>query len=140
LKSKYGFTTTKQRSVLMSKIRAVNTKPELLLKGEFRKKRYRFRSNDKNLPGTPDFVFIKKKVIIFVDGEFWHGYKWREKKKRIKTNRTYWINKIEGNIKRDKRVSRKLRKEGWKVLRIWEYQIKRNPENVISKVISVLKK
>ena len=68
-------------------------------------------------------VINKNKVIVFVDGEFWHGYNWEVKKKKIKTNRKFWIPKIERNMQRDKENSIALKKLGFKVLRFWEHEI-----------------
>lgn len=70
--------------------------------------------------GNPDFILPHKKIAIFCDGDFWHGYKYHEKKKPLKQ---YWRKKIEVNMKRDQRVVRKLRNEGWSVLRFWEHDI-----------------
>ncbi|MCG2712533.1 MAG: very short patch repair endonuclease, partial [Candidatus Omnitrophica bacterium] len=69
-----------------------------------------------------------------VDGEFWHGYKWKDKKEKIKANREYWIPKIERTIKRDKQNNRKLKKEGWKVLRFWQQQLKKDMPKAIEKI------
>lgn len=122
----------------MSKIRAKNTQPEIILRKELSKRHYKLKSNYKKLFGTPDIVLLHKRVVIFIDGTFWHGYKWKEKKRSIKSNRTYWIPKIESNIRRDKKINRKLKKDGWKVIRIWEHQIKKDLPGVISKIKSVL--
>ncbi len=87
-----------------------------------------WRMNAKDLVGKPDFVFDDKKVAIFVDGCFWHGCKC---KRLSKTHRSFWKNKIETNIARDKRISRKLRRQGWRVVRIKEHELKAS----ISKVV-----
>ncbi len=134
--TKYGFNTTPARSLLMSKIKSQNTQPEIKLRKYLWNIGYRYRLNVSSLPGKPDIVISKLKLIIFIDGEFWHGYKWKEKKKKIKTNRQYWIPKIERNMKRDTVNNRKLRKDGWIVLRFWEHQIKKDFDFVIEKILS----
>ena len=135
MKSKYGFETTIARSLLMSKIRGINTAPEILLRKELWKLGYRYRLNVLNLPGKPDIVFERKKLIVFIDGEFWHGYKWQEKKLKIKANREYWIKKIERNMERDKANTDKLISMGYVVLRFWEHEIKKQRLDCINKII-----
>jgi DNA mismatch endonuclease (patch repair protein) len=135
-----GFYTTKQRSELMSKIKSQNTKPELKLKKTLWNLGFRYRKNVKKLPGTPDIVFPKDKIVIFVDGEFWHGYNWEEKKTKIKTNRDFWIPKIERNIQRDKRNNQLLSESGWYVLRFWEHEIKKDFEDCINQIINYFQK
>ena len=120
----------------MKKIRSVNTEPEQILRKELWKLGYRYRLNHKKLYGKPDIVLSKNKVIIFIDGEFWHGYKWENKKPKIKANREYWIKKIEGNIKRDKCNNLKLRRLGFIVLRFWEHQIRKDLSGCIIKIQS----
>ena len=121
-----GFTTTEERSVLMSKICSTQTKPELLLRKSLWAKGIRYRVNYKKLPGCPDIVIDKNKVIVFVDGEFWHGYNWEIKKTKIKSNRNFWIPKIERNIQRDKENNKVLRNMGFTIIRFWEHQIKKD--------------
>lgn len=138
VKSKYGFNTTKERSDLMSKIKGKNTKPEILLRKALWKEDIRYRVNNPRVIGKPDISIKKFKIAIFVDGEFWHGYNWKEKKKRIKSNRDYWIKKIEGNMKRDKKYNQKLLEEGWTVLRFWEKEVKTDLESCVNKVKSII--
>lgn len=118
-----GFYTTTERSHHMAKIKGKNTKPELLLRKELFKNGIRFRANVNNFPGKPDLVNQKKKFVIFVDGGFWHGFQWEEKKKRIKSNREFWIPKIERNMQRDRENDRILTDLGFKVFRFWDFQI-----------------
>ena len=80
----------------------------------------RYRKNYKKLPGSPDIVLTKYKIVIFVDGEFWHGKDWEVRKQRLKRNREYWIEKIEENMKRDKRNDALLEADGWYVIHFWE--------------------
>jgi DNA mismatch endonuclease (patch repair protein) len=120
-----GFYTTKERSRLMSKIRGKDTKPEILFRKELWRLGIRYRKHSKKIPGNPDILIKKYKMVIFIDGEFWHGYNWKEKKKKIKANRDFWIPKIERNMQRDFENNLKLENLGFKVFRFWEHQIKR---------------
>ena len=122
----------------MSKIRADNTTPEIIFRRALRAKGLRYRKNYSKLPGKPDVVFTKQKVAVFIDGEFWHGYNWEEKKGKIKNNSEYWISKIERNMERDKQNTKTLEMEGWKVLRFWTRQIKNCSDECIEMVIKLL--
>jgi len=133
-----GFYTTKQRSELMSKIKAQDTKPEVKLKKALWNLGYRYRKNVRKLPGCPDIVFNKFKLVIFVDGEFWHGYNWDEKKLKIKSNRNFWLPKIERNMQRDEENNKILQNEGWIVLRFWENQLKKNFEGCINSILTTI--
>jgi DNA mismatch endonuclease (patch repair protein) len=140
VKSKHGFETTEQRSDLMRKIKGANTIPEILLRKELWKLGYRYRLNVTKLPGKPDIVINKKKLIIFIDGEFWHGYKWEEKKPKIKANREYWIKKIERNMARDLKNQELLEEMGYTVLRFWEQEIKKELDKCVAIIIEHLDK
>ncbi len=124
----------------MEKIRSNNTSPEIVLQKALRKEGIKFKRNYRKLYGTPDIVLSDKRIAIFVDGEFWHGYHWEEKKKKIKANRTYWIPKIEKNIVRDKNNSKKLWQECWKVIRFWQQQIIKDTPKCIKKIKMAVKK
>ena len=104
-KEENGFYTTKQRSFMMSRIKGKDTKPEKLLKKALWHTGLHHRSNKRKLPGKPDLTFIKYKLVIFVDGAFWHGHNWPERKQAIKSNRAFWIPKIERNIQRDHEIN-----------------------------------
>lgn len=97
-----------------------------------------WRRHLKKLPGTPDFVFNKKKIAVFIDGDFWHGYNYL--KLGIKLPNDFWKKKIENNMARDKRVNRELQKSGWVVLRFWEHQVINNPKTVIKKLLNEINK
>ncbi len=131
---KEGFYTTPQRSKTMSKIRSKDTKPELMLRKALWERGHRYRLRVKNLPGSPDIVFRKKKLVIFVDGEFWHGFNWTEKKKKIKSNRGFWIPKIERNMQRDEENNNLLKEMGWTVLRYWESFIKKDIKTCVDMI------
>lgn len=133
-----GFYTTKSRSKLMSKIRGKDTKPEVKFRKALWAKGFRYRTNYKNLIGTPDIVFKKYKTVIFIDGEFWHGYNWDEKKAKIKSNRTFWIPKIERNMQRDDEVNLVLERSNYKVFRFWEHQIKKDFDKCLIMVVKYL--
>jgi DNA mismatch endonuclease (patch repair protein) len=115
-----GFYTSKVRSGVMKKIKARNTKPELLLRKALWAKGFRYRINSNLVPGKPDILLTKQRIAIFVDGEFWHGRNWVEKKEKIKSNRRFWIPKIERNMQRDEEVNQQLEDLGWTVIRFWD--------------------
>lgn len=99
---------------------------------------HRYRKNDKNIFGTPDLTFKKKKIAIFVDGEFFHGKDWQTEKYRIKSNREFWWNKIEKNITRDELVNSNLSEKGWIVLRFWSKEVEKDLEKCVSKIEEVV--
>jgi len=116
--------TKEQRRKNMQNIQSTGTKPELTIKKELRKRKIYFAQYVNSLPGKPDFVFRRKKVALFIDSDFWHGNP--EKFIMPKTNTDYWKNKIERNKTRDKIITHELQENGWKVIRLWESEIKRN--------------
>ncbi|AWW30723.1 very short patch repair endonuclease [Echinicola strongylocentroti] len=120
-----GFYTTKQRSFMMSRIKGKNTKPEKLLKKALWHTGLHHRSNTRKLPGKPDITFIKYKLVIFIDGSFWHGHNWPERKHAIKSNRDFWIPKIERNMQRDQEINTYYKRNGWTVLRFWDFEVKK---------------
>lgn len=130
-----GFYTTKLRSKTMSKIRGKDTKPELLLRKALWAKNIRFRMHDKTLPGRPDIVIKKYRLAIFVDGEFWHGKDWDRKKGQIKSNRAFWIPKIERNMQKDQIANEQLRDMGYTVFRFWSNEIKKNLDTCVNQVL-----
>lgn len=110
----------------MQAIKNKNSKIEVILRKELWKRGFRYQKNSPKVFGKPDIVFIGKKIAVFCDSEFWHGYDWENKKNEIKTRRDFWIPKLERNIQRDKEVTQTLEKEGWLVLRFWGKDIKKN--------------
>lgn len=129
--------TKEQRRKNMQNIRSQDTKPERVVMNELNKRKIYFAKNVKKIIGKPDIVFRRKKVAIFIDSDFWHGH---PKYGHIpKTNTEYWKNKIENNRKRDKKINRALKKEGWKVIRIWEHEIKKDLNGVADKIINNIK-
>lgn len=138
-KKEMGFETTAERSLLMSKIRSVKTKPEMLMRKALWAAGIRFRINYKKLPGNPDIVIKKNNIVIFIDGEFWHGYNWLQKKERIKSNRDFWIPKIERNMQRDLQNNEMLQAMGYTVLRFWEQEIKKDIQKCVTEVLAIIK-
>lgn len=129
--------TTEARSFQMSKIRSSKTKFEQgfisLLKT---RTKVRFTLNENSIKGKPDIVFRKVKLCVFLDSDFWHGWYYPKWKHLLKND--FWRTKIENNRKRDLKTTRYLRSKGWKVVRLWEHNIKKNPEQSINKIISII--
>lgn len=109
-----------QRSKCMSKIRSKNTSPELLIRKKLSKNNIRYRLHKKDLPGSPDIVISESKTAIFVNGCFWHQHKNCKRATRPKTNKNYWLPKLDGNAKRQRIAIDELKLAGWKPLIIWE--------------------
>lgn len=132
--------TPEQRKKNMQAVHSSGTVIETTLGKALFAQGLRYRKNNKTVFGKPDFTFKKYKIAIFADSEFWHGKDWSKKKKDHKTNKKFWINKIEGNINRDKWVTLRLRKEGWKVLRFWGKDIINNLDKCITKALDEIEK
>ena len=116
--------TSIERSSLMSKVRRQNTKPEITVRSILHKLGYRFRLHDKKLPGTPDIVLPKYNTVIFVHGCFWHQHEGCRKSRRPTSNINFWNEKLDKNIKRDNEKAQALQDLGWKVLTVWECELK----------------
>ena len=114
----------KTRSYNMSKVKGKNTKPELLVRKFLFSNGYRYRINRKDLPGSPDIVLPKYKLVIFVNGCFWHGHKGCKYSTLPKTRTEWWLQKIKATQKRDQLAGIKLNVLGWKVITIWECELK----------------
>jgi DNA mismatch endonuclease, patch repair protein len=116
------------------------TRPEEALYLALRALKLRFRRNDGRLPGVPDFVFASARLVVFVDGDFWHGRNWPARRIRIAGghNADYWIAKIERNMARDIEQRRKLKSAGWRVFRVWESVIRRDSSGVAARVYRIL--
>jgi DNA mismatch endonuclease (patch repair protein) len=117
--------TPARRSQLMSRIRGRDTKPEIEVRKQLHGLGYRYRLYVPTLPGKPDLTFPSRKKVIFVHGCYWHGHSCRFGLAQSKTNRVFWRAKIRDNQVRDARTTRRLRGLGWKVLVIWECEVKR---------------
>ena len=118
--------TKEQISLNMKAVKNKDSQIELSLRKELWSRGLRYRKNSNKVFGHPDIVFIGKKVAVFCDSEFWHGYNWEERKKDFKSHQEFWIPKIERNMERDAEVTAKLQKDGWTVLRFWGKDIKKN--------------
>lgn len=124
--------TKKQRSALMAKIKGSNTGLERMVFRALRQRGLRFSRHVKTLPGRPDIVFRSKRIAVFIDGDFWHGWqypRWRSKLSGV------WRKKIEGNRTRDRRNFARLRRNGWTVIRLWEHEIEQDCELCMLRVL-----
>lgn len=111
-----------------------DTKPELMLRRELWKRGLRYRKNYKDLYGTPDIVFLGAMIAVFVDGKMWHGYDWENQKRDFKSNREYWIPKIERNMEHDFEVTQELTSQDWVVMRFWDFEIKNQLHECADKI------
>lgn len=125
--------TKDQRRKNMQNIRSSGTKPEVIIMTALKKQKVYFTAHVKEVFGCPDIVFKRKKIAVFVDSDFWHG----NKKRFImpKTNEEYWTKKIKRNIQRDKEVNLYLKTSGWKVIRLWEHDVKKHTDKCVIKIL-----
>ncbi len=127
--------TREQRSYCMSRVRSRDTGLERLVRAELRRQGLRFTTHAKALPGRPDIVFAAARVAVFVDGDFWHGYRfpvWRDKLP------PFWRAKIAANRARDTKNFRKLRRIGWTVVRVWQHACRRDLDAVLRRVVAAV--
>lgn len=127
--------TPAQRSYCMSRIRGFNSKIEVLIRTELDRLGVAYEANVMALPGRPDLVFTDVKLIVFVDGDFWHGYRYPAWKRRLSP---YWKSKIERNRRRDRLNHAKLRRRGWRVMRLWSHQVQNDLQLCINRIRSRL--
>ncbi|MBR4765445.1 MAG: very short patch repair endonuclease [Clostridia bacterium] len=118
--------TPEQRRKNMQAVKNKDSKIELMLRKELWARGLRYRKNDKTVFGHPDLTFKGKKIAVFVDSEFWHGFDWENRKSDFKSHQEFWIPKIERNMQRDMEVNNKLKNDGWTVIRFWGKDIKAN--------------
>ena len=123
------------RPQLMSSIRSKNTNFEIAVFKELRKRAVRFRTHNAALPGKPDIILKKTMAVIFLDSDFWHGWRYDQWKDSLND---FWRNKIETNRKRDLKNTGKLKRLGWRVLRVWEHQLGKNFDLTIDKILQFL--
>jgi DNA mismatch endonuclease (patch repair protein) len=128
--------TKAQRSYNMAMIRAKNTIPERKLRQLLRSNGIRGYRLHCNLPGKPDIVFLKNKIVIFIDGCFWH--RCSQCFTVPATRREFWMKKIHGNVKRDRLVTNELKESGWFVIRLWEHEVKRAPAKCVRRIVTAL--
>lgn len=125
------------RSYNMSQIKGSNTKPEILVRKFLFSNGLRYKLHDKNLSGKPDIVLPKFESVVFVHGCFWHGHENCRKFVVPKTRTDFWLNKINTNKANDKKHTTTLRKEGWKVITVWECELKK--EKTLQKILRQIK-
>lgn len=135
---------TRDRAAVTAAMRAVKsagTSPELVLRKALSARGLRYRLHYAKAPGKPDIAFVSARVAVFVDGDYWHGNQWRlrgfsslDEQLENVANREYWKRKIERNMSRDRENNKKLKKAGWKVIRVWESDIKKDAQKAADKV------
>lgn len=128
------YDTDAATSKRMSNIKLKKGKAELALAKKLWHRGYRYRLNWKGLPGSPDIAVLKHNIAIFVDGEFWHGYDWENKKAKLNRNKEYWTGKIEENIARDKRVDQELYAMDWTPIHFWTKEVEKNIDGCIKAI------
>ena len=127
--------TREQRSYCMSRVKGKDTGLEMRVRSELHRRGLRFRKHLRELPGKPDIIFTRARVAVFLDGDFWHGYKfstWQD------TVSPFWKAKIAKTIERDRKYDRQLRYSGWTVLRFWQHEIKQDFETSITHITYVV--
>jgi len=129
--------TKEKRSLIMSRIRSKETGIEKTVFSFLQRKKIYFKKHYSKVPGKPDIALPSKKKAVFINGDFWHGYRFKVWKKRIP--RVYWRAKIAGNIARDKKHIRKLKKAGWKVLNVWGHEVIETPIESCLRIIKFLR-
>ena len=127
--------SVEKRSTVMSRIRGKNTGPELAIAEGLREHGVDWEGHAADLPGRPDFVFRSCRVAVFVDGDFWHGWRFPQWRDKLSEK---WEAKIESTRRRDARNHGKLRRQGWRVVRIWEHQIWRSRDKCVRRIIEAL--
>ena len=130
--------TPEQRRRNMQAIHSKDTTIELLLRKALWERGVRYRKNYKKLIGKPDIAITKYKIAVFCDSDYWHGYDWENRNQRIKSNRDYWVPKIERNMARDREVTEALQRDEWLVLRFWEWQIRKHLSECVESVLQAI--
>jgi DNA mismatch endonuclease (patch repair protein) len=126
--------TVSQRSYCMSRVRNRNTGLERIVCKRLRRRGIRFKTHVRDLPGTPDIVFHKQKVAVFIDGDFWHGYHFPKWESQLPL---FWRNKISLNRSRDQCNFRKLRRMGWRVVRVWGHDIEKDLNSCLEHIMAI---
>ncbi len=129
---------SEQRRRNMQRIKSKDTSIELILRKALWDKGIHYRKNFKGLIGKPDIVLTKHKIVIFCDSEFFHGYDWENRKNDFKTHQEFWIPKIERNMERDKEVTTALESQGWRVVRFWGKDIKKNTDKCVETILNLI--
>jgi len=128
------YDTDEATSRRMANVKLKHSSEEIAVAKRLWKEGFRYWLNYRKLPGSPDIAIKKYRIAVFIDGEFWHGYNWSERKRKLKRNREYWVAKIEENIKRDKRVDKILISLGWVSIRFWSNEVKKDLEACIKAI------
>lgn len=126
--------SVKKRSEIMSKVKGKNTRLETKIFDLLNDRKIRFEKHG-DILGKPDILFRKKKVAVFIDGDFWHGWNFDSIKEKLPK---YWYVKISQNMKRDRRNRNRLREQGWKIVRLWEHRVLKNPQGCINIILKYL--
>ena len=134
-----GIKTPEQIRKNMRAVKNKDSAIEVLLRRELWRRGLRYRKNVAGLTGKPDIVLMGKKIAVFCDGDFWHGYDWENRKQDIKSRKEFWIPKIERNMQRDIEVNEALERDGWLVLRFWGNEIKTNCSACADKIEMILR-
>jgi len=130
--------TLEQRRKNMQAIKSKDSKIENLLAKTIFRNGVRYRRNVKSIIGCPDICIKKYKIAIFCDSEFWHGKDWEKRKFDFKTNKEFWIPKIERNIQRDYEVNEKLKEEGWTIMRFWGNDINKDLQGCLNRILQTI--
>jgi DNA mismatch endonuclease, patch repair protein len=126
--------SAERRSRVMARIRGKNTSPERAIFAELRRRKANYAKHVKNLPGRPDVVFQRARLVVFIDGDFWHGWRFPLWQHKLSAK---WRNKIAATRARDQRNFAKLRRLGWRVIRIWEHQVEFSPHECVDRILAV---
>lgn len=129
--------TSKQRSLCMSRVKSRDTDLERSVRSALHKSGFRFRKHVRSLPGTPDIVFPRDRFAVFLDGDFWHGFRFPAWHRKVSP---FWRRKIAINRARDRRNFARLRRMGWRVLRLWQHQIERDLNACILAILRGIKR
>lgn len=138
MKHPTSYDSTPETRKRMSNVKLKGGKAETLLAKALWHRGYRYRKNDKRLPGSPDIAILRHHIAIFVDGEFWHGKDWETRKAKLIRNREYWIEKIEENIARERRDDMRLMQAGWIPVHFWEKDVLRSLSDCISEIEDIV--
>lgn len=138
MKHPKSYDSTPETRKRMGNVRLKNGKAETLIAKKLWHMGYRYRLNYKKLPGSPDIAISKYHIAVFVDGEFWHGKDWEIRKTKLKRNKEYWIEKIEENIVRDKRVDKQLIELGWIPIHFWEKEVLKHADECIASITDII--
>ncbi|MBS0222177.1 MAG: very short patch repair endonuclease [Proteobacteria bacterium] len=128
--------TSAQRSYCMSRVKGKNTQLEMRVRSALHRLGLRYRVHVRELPGRPDIVFARSKVIVFIDGDFWHGYKFPLWKNKMAP---FWQKKIGNTRQRDLKNHRRLRTRGWRVIRVWQHELERDFGGAIARIATAVK-